>query len=76
MGVKKCRVNVIWCEESSTWYTDSEDLPGLTLGDDNFETLVKRYMLAAPEMLELNLGYTGAVVLTFVAIRTEMLEAV
>jgi len=72
--MKRCVIKMIWSEESRTWYTDSDDVPGLALGSDTFENLVDRVRLAAPEMLELNLGYIGPVELVFESVRSEILE--
>ena len=71
----KCVVKLIWDVESKTWYTQTDDIPGLALGAPFFDELVERVRLAAPEMLELNCGYTGDVRLIFKTKRTEILAA-
>jgi hypothetical protein len=78
METKKFVVNLIWVVEDGegAWYTESDDIPGLSLEAKTFDGLVERVRLAAPEMLELNLGYTGPVELEFVSIRNEYLAAV
>ena len=38
----KCTVTLIWSSESDSWYTVSDDVPGLTLGADVFDVLVGR----------------------------------
>jgi hypothetical protein len=66
-----------WCYEDGTgaWCATSKDIPGLVLESESFEALVDRVMLAAPEMLECNLNYTGPVELLFETKRIEYLEA-
>jgi hypothetical protein len=75
---KRCLVKIIWEVEDGigSWYTDSNDIPGLNLGADTFDFLVERVRLAAPELLELNLGYTGPLIIDFVSVRSEELAAV
>ena len=72
----KCTVKLIWSSESDSWYTESDDVPGLALGADTFDELVERVRITAPELLELNLGYNGAVELHFEVERIEVLAAV
>ena len=69
----KCTVKLVWSSESSSWYTVSDDVPGLTLGADVFDVLVGRVRMAVPELLELNLGYKGEVELYFDVERVEKL---
>jgi hypothetical protein len=66
-----CKVKLIWDDEADVWYTETEDIPGLVLSSPDFDTLVERVRLAAPEMLELNLNYTGPVKVLFEAERIE-----
>ena len=72
----KCSVKLVLSSESDSWYTVSDDVPGLTLGADIFDTLVERVRIAVPELLELNLGYTGEIELFFEVERVEMLAGV
>jgi hypothetical protein len=78
MEMKKFIVNLIWVTEDGegSWYTESDDIPGLSLEAKTFDHLVERVRLAAPELLELNFGYTGPVELEFVSVRNEYLAAV
>ena len=62
----KCVVRLIWSSESDSWYTESEDVPGLTLGADSFDLLVERVLGAVPELMELNLDYRGDIELIYV----------
>ena len=66
----KYNVRLISDEEARVWYTDT-DIPGLCLEAGTFDELVEEVRLAAPEMLELNCGYTGPVYLIFEAVRIE-----
>jgi predicted RNase H-like HicB family nuclease len=43
-----------WDDEASVWIAESEDLPGLILESDSFDTLVEKVKKAVPELLELN----------------------
>ena len=66
-----CTVKLIWSSESNSWRTETDDIPGLLLGSNSFDALVEKVRMAAPEMLELNCGYTGEVKLLFEAEREE-----
>ena len=66
----KYDVRLVWDEQARVWYTNT-DIPGLCLESDTFDGLVEEVKLAAPEMLELNCGYTGPVHLVFEAVRIE-----
>jgi predicted RNase H-like HicB family nuclease len=43
-----------WDDEASVWIAESQDLPGLILESDSFDTLVERVKTAVPELLELS----------------------
>ena len=50
---------LFWDDEASVWIAESQDLPGLILESDSFDTLVERVKKAVPELLELSgTGYT------------------
>ena len=72
----KCTVKLVWSIESDSWYTISDDVPGLALGSDSFDALVDKVCLAVPELLELNIGYKGSVELFFEVERVETLAGV
>jgi len=61
----KCIVKLIWDDESCRWHTESDDIPGLLLESNSCDVLIERVRIAAPEMLELNCNYTGAIQLSF-----------
>ena len=67
---------MIWCDESRSWYTDSDDIPGLTTGAKTFDDLVEKVRNIAPELLKDNLGYVGPIEIQFEAERYEFLQAV
>ena len=75
MEPKKCVIKMLWCDESLSWCADSDDVPGLVLGAKTFEELVARVREIAPEMLEDNLNYKGAIEFHFETERVEYLEA-
>jgi len=43
-----------WDDEASVWIAECEELPGLILESDSFDTLVEKVKKAVPELLELN----------------------
>ena len=47
-------INVIWDDAAKVWVATSEDIPGLVLESDSYETLKERVKTAALELLELN----------------------
>ena len=68
-------VRIIW--DDGIWYSSTEPPLCLTLNSESYDELVERIRVAAPEMIELNTGYTGPIKLVFVSERAEMLtEAV
>ncbi|MCL2616167.1 MAG: DUF1902 domain-containing protein [Defluviitaleaceae bacterium] len=67
----KCTVKLVWDSETGRWYTETRDIPGMILESDSFDNLVDRVRVAAPEMLELNMDYTGPVHISFEAEREE-----
>ena len=70
-----CTVKFIWDTEAKTWFSSSEDIPGLILASESFDTLLERIKDAAPEMLELNRNYKGDVHLSIVTERIELLQS-
>jgi len=64
-------VKMTW--DSGLWYTSTGEPLHLTLESDSYDNLVERVLIAAPEMLELNTGYTGPIKLVFTSEREEML---
>ena len=72
----KCKVKIIWDNEVCKWYTETDDVLCLNLESGSFDALVERVRMAVPEMLELNLGYSGPVEVTFEALRIDNLDLV
>ena len=72
----KCKVTLVWDNETCRWYTNSDDVLCLNLESGSFDALVERVRMAVPEMLELNCGYIGPVEITFEASRIDNLEMV
>ena len=70
----KCVVKLIWSDESRSWSTRSDDVPGLLLASNSFDALIERVRMALPEFLELDQDYTGDIQLSFEAERTEDLR--
>jgi predicted RNase H-like HicB family nuclease len=47
-------VRAHWDEESRSWWTDGEDIPGLTCQAATFDELVETVLALAPELLREN----------------------
>jgi len=47
-------IDLFWDDEASVWIAESQDLPGLILESESFDTLVERVKKAVPDLLELN----------------------
>jgi hypothetical protein len=47
-------VHANWDADSRTWWTDGEDIPGLTVQADTFEALVEVVLELAPDLLHEN----------------------
>lgn len=47
-------VRARWDEESRSWWTDGEDIPGLTCQAATFDELVETVLSLAPELLRDN----------------------
>lgn len=68
----KYNIQLIWDDEAQVWYSRTTDIPGLHLEGETFDELVELVRMAAPEMLELNCGYTGPIHLIFEGVRVEI----
>ncbi|MCL2151348.1 MAG: DUF1902 domain-containing protein [Oscillospiraceae bacterium] len=66
----KYTVRLIWDNEASIWYTESDDLP-VFLNDYSYDNLIERVRIAAPEVVEESFGYIGPVDLIFESVRVE-----
>ena len=73
MATKTYTVHARWDAQSRTWWTDGEDIPGLTCQGDTFDELAATVFELGPELLRANrvepIGQ--AVVITVVAERRE-----
>jgi predicted RNase H-like HicB family nuclease len=47
-------VILLWDDKASVWIAESQDLPGLILESESFDTPVERVKKAVPELLELS----------------------
>jgi len=68
-----CKVKLIWSGESSKWYTETSDIPGMVLESNSFDALLEKVRLIAPDMLEVNCNYVGPIRFTFT---TEHIETI
>ena len=64
-------IRMLW--DNGYWHTSTDSPLCLTLNSESYDELVERVKIAAPEMIELNTGYSGNIQLVFVSERTEML---
>jgi len=71
-AMRSYTVKMSWDE--GVWCASSDEELGITLESGSFDALVERVRTAAPEMLELNCGYTGAFNLVFVTERTDTIN--
>ena len=67
-------VNFFWDDEANVWVATSDNLPGLVLESESYDTLEKRVIDAVPELLELN-GLPQQAMLDFHASKKEMVYA-
>ncbi|MCI8673457.1 MAG: DUF1902 domain-containing protein [Lachnospiraceae bacterium] len=58
-------INFTWDPEAGVWIATSNDIPGLVLESDSFDTLLERTRSAIPELLALNASGTHPLSLTF-----------
>ena len=65
----KCTVTLVWDSEAKVWFTQSKEIPGLTLESESFDALIEDVRVIAPELLELDCGYAGPVHLIFEVVR-------
>ena len=47
-------IDLFWDDEASVWIAESQDVPGLILESESFDTLVERVKKAVPDLLELS----------------------
>ena len=48
------QIDFLWDDEASVWVATSNDVHGLVMESDSFDTLTKRVKDAIPELLALN----------------------
>ena len=65
-------IKMLW--DNGFWHTSTGEPLCLTLESASYDELVERVRVAAPEMIELNTGYTGQIELVFVSERSEILS--
>jgi len=65
-------IRMMWAD--GYWYTSTDSPLSLTLNSESYDDLVERVRQAAPEMIELNSGYTGEIQLIFVSERRELVS--
>ena len=74
--IMNCKILMFWDDEACVWVATSNDVPGLVLEHGSFDVLVEKVRLASPELLELNIGYNGEILLSFEVSKCERLALV
>ena len=64
-------VHLVWDPDAGVWIATSEDIPGLVLESESYDSLLERTLQAAPELLSLNRPDANPVSLTFLSERQE-----
>ena len=64
-------VNLIWDTDAGVWIATSEDIPGLVLESESYDSLLERTLQAAPELLSLNNADSKPATLNFLSKRQE-----
>ena len=52
--MKGYNIQLAWDNEAKVWIATSEDIPGLILENESADKLIRRVILAAPEIIELS----------------------
>lgn len=64
-------VHLVWDPDADVWIATSEDIPGLVLESESYDSLLEQTLQAAPELLSLNSPVTAPFTLTFLSERQE-----
>ena len=71
----ECKIKIIWDDESNSWYSETDDVPGMELDSNSFDALLEKVQLIAPDMLEANCNYVGPIHFTFTTERRKSIRA-
>ncbi|MBR2518262.1 MAG: DUF1902 domain-containing protein [Selenomonadaceae bacterium] len=52
--MKGYNIQLTWDDEAKVWIATSDDIPGLILENESADKLIRRVMISAPEIIELN----------------------
>ena len=69
-----CDIKILWDDESRSWYTETDDVPGMVLDSNSFDALIEKVQLIAPDMLEENCNYVGPIHFTFTTQRKKTIR--
>jgi len=61
-------VNMVW--DGTCWFSSTDSPLSLTLNSESYDELFNRVCIAAPEMIELNTGYSGEIQLLTLPMQT------
>lgn len=67
----ECIIRFTWDDDANVWIATSDDVPGLVLESESFDTLLDRTRYAVPELLTLNSSPNKPLSLTFISERRE-----
>jgi len=70
----QCLIKILWDAESNSWYAETDDVPGMSLGSNSYDALLEKVRLIAPDMLEANRNYLGPITFTFTTEHTETIR--
>ena len=70
----ECTIKLSWDNESNSWFTETNDIPGMSLGSNSFDALLEKVRLIAPDMLEANCNYLGPITFNFITNHTETIR--
>jgi hypothetical protein len=70
------RIGFFWDDEANVWIATSDDIKGLVLEDESFDTLVSEVHLAVPSLLGFGNIQNNDITLNFIAHRQERLAYV
>ena len=58
---KICNINIFRDDEVGYRYAVTDDVQGMSLSSGSYDALIEKVQTVAPDLLELNEGYTGPI---------------
>ena len=69
------RIKMLWDNEAAVWIATSDDVPGLVLESESFDTLINKVRSAVPELVKLNGVAPSEYRLNYSTTRTDLVPA-